>query len=543
MPPATHRSFIWAHDAPDKPANQLYHVDSNGKEAWKCRYCLAKKWPKIITYSRMGGTGGPSRHLRTEHKSLINNPTNGDDNEATSSQQTLDLDSRPGSIVNAFRNDNERPHKRPKITKLEDVEPSVLLELFQNYIVDCTLSYRHIERSAFRTFVTYINPFAETLLPVSHTSVSTGVLARFEKEKNRMRALLATSLTRIHLSCDGWTSENAGKAYLGVTARFVTSMGRQQLVLAIKQLHGSHTGANMAEVMLKAADNFGIVTRVGFCNSDNAAPNDTMAAYMEESLRELGVDWPAKENRLRCVGHISNLAVQAFLHGKHPDSDLLAEFELPTTAQMAVWAKTGTLGTAHRLIIYIYASPQRRETFLALSNNLNLLRDNDTRWTSWYDTIERLIRLMDAVTIWQTRNQADKSIKPNEKPEYLTTEHWEQLENYFNFLKPYRDLSLETQGHSDGLDKVLLNMDILMDHMEDGMRTYADDNFFKTAIDTSWNVLKKYYNLTDESPAYVAAVVMDPRRKWGYFEKNWNTPTMRLHLAVAKQKARSASTH
>lgn len=86
-------------------------------------------------------------------------------------------------------------------------------------------------------------------------------------------------------------------------------------------------------------------------------------------------------------------------------------------------------------------------------------------------------------------------------------------------------------------------MDILMDHMEDGMRTYADDNFFKTAIDTSWNVLKKYYNLTDESPAYVAAVVMDPRRKWGYFEKNWNTPTMRLHLAVAKQKARSASTH
>jgi hypothetical protein len=149
---------------------------------------------------------------------------------------------------------------------------------------------------------------------------------------------------------------------------------------------------------------------------------------------------------------------------------------------------------------------------------------------------------MDAVTLWQTRNQADKSIKQNDKPEYLALEHWEQLNDYFNFLKPYRDLSLETQGHSDGLDKVLLNMDILMDHMEDGMRIYADNDFFKAAIDTSWNVLNKYYNLTDESPVYVAAVVMDPRRKWSYFEKNWTSSTMMLHLTVAKQKVTSTST-
>jgi hypothetical protein len=344
MPPISHRSFIWAHDAPDKPVNHLYHLDSNGKDAWKCRYCLEKKWPKTVTYSRLGGTGGPARHLKLEHKSLISSSTNNDDddsNETNSSQQTIDLNSRPGSIINAFRND-ERPRKRPKITKLEDVESSVLLELFQNYIVDCTLSYRHVERPSFRAFVTYINPFAETLLPRSHTTVSIGIQERYEKEKSRIRALLSTSLTRIHLSCDGWTCENAGIAYLGVTARFVTSMGRQQLVLAIKELHGSHTGANMAEVMLTAADQFGIVTKVGFCNSDNAAPNDSMAAHMEESLRELGVAWSAKEHRLRCVGHISNLAVQAFLHGKHPDSELLAEFELPTIEQMATWTKTGT---------------------------------------------------------------------------------------------------------------------------------------------------------------------------------------------------------
>jgi hypothetical protein len=36
-----------------------------------------------------------------------------------------------------------------------------------------------------------------------------------------------------------------------------------------------------------------------------------------------------------------------------------------------------------------------------------------------------------------------------------------------------------------------------------------------------WAKLDKYYTLTEESAAYVAAVVMDPSQKWSHFEEMW----------------------
>jgi hypothetical protein len=79
-------------------------------------------------------------------------------------------------------------------------------------------------------------------------------------------------------------------------------------------------------------------------------------------------------------------------------------------------------------------------------------------------------------------------------------------------------------------------MDILLMYLEEGRTIYAENNFFKRVIKTSWNVMNKYYNLSNESPAYVAAVVMDPRRKWHYFEKNWATPILKEHVTIIKVK-------
>jgi hypothetical protein len=32
--------------------------------------------------------------------------------------------------------------------------------------------------------------------------------------------------------------------------------------------------------------------------------------------------------------------------------------------------------------------------------------------------------------------------------------------------------------------------------------------------------MEKYYNITKESPAYIAAIVLDPNLKWKYVETN-----------------------
>ena len=40
-------------------------------------------------------------------------------------------------------------------------------------------------------------------------------------------------------------------------------------------------------------------------------------------------------------------------------------------------------------------------------------------------------------------------------------------------------------------------------------------------LNSGWAKIEKYYNMTDESLAYVAAIILDPNIKWKYIENNW----------------------
>ena len=46
---------------------------------------------------------------------------------------------------------------------------------------------------------------------------------------------------------------------------------------------------------------------------------------------------------------------------------------------------------------------------------------------------------------------------------------------------------------------------------------------FRSAVNMAWNPLKKYHGMTDKSPVYVAAMVLDPRHKMAYLERQWST--------------------
>jgi hypothetical protein len=40
-------------------------------------------------------------------------------------------------------------------------------------------------------------------------------------------------------------------------------------------------------------------------------------------------------------------------------------------------------------------------------------------------------------------------------------------------------------------------------------------------LNSGWSKFDKYYRLTEESPAYTAALVLNPKRKWRYIENHW----------------------
>jgi hypothetical protein len=64
-------------------------------------------------------------------------------------------------------------------------------------------------------------------------------------------------------------------------------------------------------------------------------------------------------------------------------------------------------------------------------------------------------------------------------------------------------------------------MEWVLEHFERGKVEYAEDLFLLPCINMGWMKLNKYYGLTNKSPAYVSAVVLDPAQKWSYFEEQW----------------------
>ena len=118
----------------------------------------------------------------------------------------------------------------------------------------------------------------------------------------------------------------------------------------------------MAEVI----KDYDIKDQLGYFMTDNAGNNDTAI----DALCEL-FDIDTRSCRLRCLGHITNLAVRAFLYGKNAesfevdmtDSNLKKLEEKHYLELLAAWRKKGPVGKLHNNVIFIRRTPQRREAF------------------------------------------------------------------------------------------------------------------------------------------------------------------------------------
>ena len=153
-------------------------------------------------------------------------------------------------------------------------------------------------------------------------------------------------------------------------------------------MQGAHSGENIAEAIVRVIQEYDIADKVGYFQADNAGNNDTC---IEAILKEISPSSTANQRRLRCYGHVINLAAKAFLFGDDLDA---FELEINTLEKLkleiryerellALWRKRGSIGKLHNLVIWIRRSPQRRESFMSLS------RDNTTLKRSYSNSTYR----------------------------------------------------------------------------------------------------------------------------------------------------------
>jgi hypothetical protein len=55
------------------------------------------------------------------------------------------------------------------------------------------------------------------------------------------------------------------------------------------------------------------------------------------------------------------------------------------------------------------------------------------------------------------------------------------------------------------------------------------------SIEMGWFVLNKYYTMSEEAPVYVAALLLDPRCRKAYLDKNWKSAWINPAIAGVRQ--------
>jgi len=103
--------------------------------------------------------------------------------------------------------------------------------------------------------------------------------------------------------------------------------------------------------MVEVLEEWRFASKLGYFVMDNAENNDTMMDSLKRELaRHWHIKYDPKTHRLRCQGHIINLAVQSFLFVTNSEN---IEEEGITLDDIELWRRKGPLGKLHNFVVFI----------------------------------------------------------------------------------------------------------------------------------------------------------------------------------------------
>ncbi|KAG6995755.1 hypothetical protein G7Y79_00042g078600 [Physcia stellaris] len=264
------------------------------------------------------------------------------------------------------------------------IDKKVLEFLYMRWIISANSAFNQVENLDFRTFLQYVNSATNRKLPSSDKTIRVRALELYKEDQKRVRYILHNAMSDIHITCDAWSSPNHLNLY-GIVSHFVNEdMQQQTLLLALKKVQKTHSGENLTQIVLQTLDDYEIRNNLSYFVMDNAKNNDTMLKTISNTFREQhGIDYDPVKHRLRCLDHIINLAVQAYLFGKHPD----VEYRIVVNIRLAkklndelqMYRKLEPQEKLHNINTFILRTPQRVQRFLHFSKDIMPKRNQTTR--------------------------------------------------------------------------------------------------------------------------------------------------------------------
>jgi len=131
----------------------------------------------------------------------------------------------------------------------------------------------------------------------------------------------------------------------------------------------------------------------------------------------------------------------------------------------------------------------------------------------------------------QIRVFIDKNYKLMSKNN-LNSDEWETIRETINILQPFQDTTKALEGDKTTLDEVLQSMDFLINHVKNKQEEHAADQNLSASLLTMWFAFNKYYQLTDKTPAYAAALLLNLTCRRQYFDDYWQYLERRLEGTI-----------
>lgn len=110
----------------------------------------------------------------------------------------------------------------------------------------------------------------------------------------------------------------------------------------------------------------------------------------------------------------------------------------------------------------------------------------------------------------------------------ISCEDWSVIAEYLAILNPLKIATKRLEGRPregkcGAIWEVLLTMEWLLKHLEESKLRHEQDEepYLRIGCNLGWMKLDQYYALTDNSPAYLAALVLHPAFRWATVESQW----------------------
>ncbi|KAG9385224.1 Dimer-Tnp-hAT domain containing protein [Pyrenophora tritici-repentis] len=353
----------------------------------------------------------------------------------------------------------------------------------------------------FREMMRFANPEAEAALWVSNTSVSTFVMRLFRSIRPQVIDTLSGSVSKIHVSFDGWTTKGGKRGFSGVVAHFADAAGIiRDLPIDLPELAGAHTVQYRGAVYARVAERWPYWVLVDVINYIKTPQQyELFRGYQRLANNNL----PA-EGRLKVLEPVKPVVTRW--------NSYYAAFERATKLQAAY-----NLYAEHHINRVILEDAHAAQRNNKRPDAPNWMRSTGLRAADWaviaeyQDCLEPLKyatkRLEDALRMANTA----------------------QSMRLYPFLSPARPF----------------------EHVDFNAHAEAPEDHLNVNLRAAWSKANDYYNKLDDSPAYYAAVCLHPYYK-NYCDVAWadkadwltsaNASFQQLWAAYKPQRARQRYT-